>query len=71
MRKKPDFEFSPAIRAIWHTAPTLTLCPKFRKASADKVFEHIKQDRCERCLAVVRQLQKEMDLISFLMSGRN
>jgi hypothetical protein len=70
-KKKPDFEFPPEIRAIWHTAPNLTLCPKFRKASADKVFAHIKQDKCERCVAVLRQLQKEMDLIIYLTSGRN
>jgi hypothetical protein len=70
-KKKPDLQFPPEIRAIWHAAPNLTLCPKFRRASADRVFEHIKQDRCERCLAVYRQLAKEADLISFLMSSRN
>jgi len=65
MKKQPE------VRAIWHAAPNLTLCPKFRRASADKVLEHIRQDKCERCLAVLWQLQKEMDLISFLMSSRN
>jgi hypothetical protein len=70
-KKKPDFEFPAEIRAIWHAAPNLTLCPKYRRASADKVFEHIKQDKCERCLAVYRQLAKEADMIAFLMSGRN
>ena len=70
-KKKPYFEFPPEIRAIWRTAPNLTLCPKFRRASADKVLEHIKQDRCERCLAVVRQLQHEMNLIIYLTNGRN
>jgi hypothetical protein len=63
-KKKPDLEFPPAIRAIWHAAPNLTLCPKFRRASADKVFAHIKQDKCERWLAVYRQLDKESNLIS-------
>lgn len=70
-KKKPDFEFPPEIRAIWRTAPNLTLCPKFRRASADKVLEHIKQDKCERCVAAYRQLAKEADVISFLRSSRN
>lgn len=71
MRKKPAFEFPPEVRAIWHAAPNLTLCPKFRHVGADEVLEHIKRDKCERCLAVLRQLQKEMDLIIYLTSGRN
>ena len=70
-KKKPDFEFPPEIRAIWHAAPNLTFCPKFRRASADKVLEHIKKDKCERCLALLQQLQKEMDLIIYLTSSRN
>ncbi len=70
-KKKPYFEFPPEVRAIWRTAPNLTLCPKFRRASADKVLEHIKKDKCERCLDVYRQLAKEADMISFLMSSRN
>jgi hypothetical protein len=69
--KKPAFEFPPEIQAIWHAAPNLTFCPKFRRAGADKVLEHIKKDKCERCLAVLRRLQKEMDLITFLRSSRN
>jgi len=70
-KKKSDYEFPPEIRAIWHAAPNLTPCPKFRRAGADKVLEHVKQDKCERCLAVLRQLQKEIDLIIYLTSGRN
>jgi hypothetical protein len=62
-KKKPDFEFPSEIQAIWHTAPNLTFCPKFRRARVDKVLEHIKQDQCERCLAVYRQLAKEADMI--------
>ena len=68
---KPDFEFPPEVRAIWHVASNLTLCPKFRRAGADKVLAHIKKEKCERCLAVYRQWQKESNLISYLKSSRN
>jgi hypothetical protein len=70
-KTKPGFEFPSEIRAIWHAAPNLTLCPKFRKAGADEVLEHIKRDKCERCLAVCRQLAKESDMIDFLRNSRN
>jgi hypothetical protein len=33
----------------------------------DKVIAHIKKDKCERCLAVYRQLDEESRLIAFLM----
>jgi hypothetical protein len=69
--KKPDYEFPPEIQAIWQAAPNLTFCPKFRRASADKVLEHIKQDKCERCVAAYWQLDKESSLISYLRSVRN
>jgi len=70
-KKKTDYEFPPEIRAIWHAVHNLTFCPKFRRASADKVLEHIRQDNCKRCLAVLRQLQEEMDLIFYLMGSKN
>jgi len=70
-KKKPKFEFPPEYLAVWRSAPQLTLCPKFRRAGADKVVEHIKKDHCARCLAVYRQLERESDLISFLRSSRN
>jgi hypothetical protein len=70
-KKKPDFDFPPEIQAIWRAAPNLTPCPKFRRASADKVLEHIKKDKCERCLVFYRQLAKEADMIAFLRSSRN
>jgi len=56
---------------VWLGAPNLALCPKFRKASADKVLEHIKEDKCGRCLAVFHQLDKESLLIGYLSRGRN
>ncbi len=70
-KKKPEFEFPPEMLAVWKSAPQLTLCPRFRRAGFDKVLEHIKKDKCERCLAVYRQLNREADLISFLRASRN
>ena len=70
-KKKPTWDFPPEVRAIWHASPNLTLSPRFRRASADKVLAYIKKDKCERCLAVYRQLEEERNLICFLMRDRN
>jgi len=70
-KKKPPFQFPPEIVAILRRSPNLTLCPKFRRAGIDKVFAHIRNDKCERCLAVWRQLDEESKLIAFLMRSRN
>ena len=70
-KKKPAWEFPPEIRAILRNSPNLTLCPRFRRASADKVLAHIKKDKCERCLPVYRQLEVASNLVCFLMKGRN
>lgn len=70
-KKKPPYDFPPEIREIWRRSPNLTLCPKYRRAGADKVFDHIKNDKCERCLAVWRQLDEESALITLLMNSRN
>ena len=70
-KRKPTWDFPPEIRAILSRSPNLTLCPRFRRASAEKVVAHIKRDKCERCLAVYRQLEEESDLICFLRRSRN
>jgi len=70
-KKKPTWDFPPEIRAIWHAAPNLTLCPKFRRRGLDEVLAHICNDKCERCREVYRQLNKECALICFLMRSRN
>jgi hypothetical protein len=70
-KTKAPWNFPPGIRAIWRAAPKLTLCPGFRRASIDKLLAHIENDKCECCLAVYQQLNKESDLICFLMRSRN
>ena len=56
--------FPPEVQAVWHAAPNLTLCPKFRHRGFDQVLAHIKKDNCERCRAAWRQLNEKCALIS-------
>jgi hypothetical protein len=70
-KEKKDWDFPPEVRAIWDAAPDPQPCPEYRDAPADVFFEHIKKDRCERCLAAYRQLDYESRLICYLRRGRN
>jgi hypothetical protein len=45
-KKKPDYDYPPEIKAIWHAAPNLTFCPKYRRVGFNKVLAHIRDDRC-------------------------
>jgi hypothetical protein len=69
-KKNPTWNFPPEIRAIWRAAPKLTLCPRFRRVGIDKVLAHIENDS-QRCVAVYQQLDRESELICFLMRSRN
>ena len=70
-KKRLKYDFPPEIRTVLCNSPNLQLCPKFRRASADKVIGHIRKDRCEQCLAVFCQLMDESDMICFLTRNKN
>jgi hypothetical protein len=72
-RKKPhERQFpTPEMLSVWRSAPRLTFCPKFQKASTKRIMAHIEKDKCERCLAVYRQFDQDAQLIAFLASRRN
>lgn len=69
-KKRPASDFPPEFRAVWRNAPNLKTCRKFRRVSADRFIAHVKEDKCERCLAIYRQMEKEMNMICFLMENK-
>lgn len=52
-------------------SPNLEPCRKFRRVSATKFLAHVKEARCQRCIAFYEQLTWEMDLMQFLRDQRN
>ena len=70
MRKK-QAGLSPEVLAVLRSSPNLEPCPKFRRVSIDKFFAHLKNDKCKVCLAFIRQLNHESNMIRLLARSKN
>lgn len=46
-------------------------CQKSHKLNAAELISHVKEDRCRECLAVVRDLLREHEIIEALWNRRN
>jgi hypothetical protein len=51
--------------------PRLEPCRKFRKVSAKRFVEHIREGKCGQCSAFFRQLDKEQRMMTILWESRN
>jgi hypothetical protein len=69
--RKERGDLSPEVRAVLRNSPNLEPCRKFRRVSATKFLAHVKEARCQRCIAFYEQLTWEMDLMQFLRDQRN
>jgi hypothetical protein len=57
MRHKiPKSGLAPELRAVMRASPGLEPCREFRKARIDRFAAHIREGKCEQCIAFVRQL---------------
>ena len=70
IRRNPSGISRPKFGLFGMPLPTWR-CPKYRHRGFDKVLAHVRNDNCERCRAVYRQLYKECALVSLLMRSRN
>lgn len=69
-RQKRDL-LSPEVLAVLRSSPNLEPCPKFRRVRIDKFFAHVKNDKCKVCLAFLRQLEHESNMIRLLAKSKN
>jgi hypothetical protein len=70
-RKKLKGELSEEVLAVLRISPDLKPCPKFRKANIYQFAEHVNEGKCEQCLTLSRQWEKELRMMKFLRDGRN
>jgi hypothetical protein len=70
-RKKLKGEVPAEVLAVLRISPDLKPCPKFRKANIEQFAEHLNEGKCEQCLALSRQWEKELRMMKFLRDGRN
>ena len=71
MPKKKRAGLSPEVLAVLRSSPNLEPCPKFRRVRIDKFFAHLRDDKCKVCLAFIRQLEHESNMIRSLARSKN
>ena len=69
-RKKPQSELPEEIRIVLECSPNLVPCKKFRHANIYRFADHMKNDRCQQCLAFFRQSVKELKTMKLLAAWR-
>jgi len=57
--------------AVLRSSANLEPCQKFRRVKIDKFFAHLKNDKCKVCLAFIRQLDHESNMIRLLARSKN
>jgi len=70
-RKKSKDELPDEVLAVLRISPDLKPCPKFRKANVEQFAEQLNEGKCEQCLALSRQWEKELGMMKFLRDSRN
>ncbi len=66
-RPKRNHGLTKEVLAVLRSSPNLKPCRKFRKADIFKFVEHLNEGKCEQCLAFIRQLDKEQQMMNFLL----
>jgi hypothetical protein len=69
-RKKQQWELSEEVRIVIECSPNLMPCKKFLHANIYRFADHMKNDKCQRCIAWFRQADKELNTISLLAAWR-
>ncbi len=70
-RKQRSKGLSEEVLAVLRISPNLKPCRKFRKADIWRFMEHLKEGKCEQCLAFFRMLDEESRMMKFLRENRN
>ena len=70
-RKKPSGGLPPEVLAVLRISPDLQPCSKVRWANFRQFAKHINDGKCEQCLKLLRQWDKEFRMMRFLRQNRN
>ena len=70
-RKKPKEELPDEVLAVLRISPDLKPYPKFRRANIYQFADHLNEGKCEQCLTLSRQWEKEQRMMKFLRDSRN
>jgi len=69
-RKKQEWELPEEMRIVLECSPNLEPCKKFRHANIYRFADHMKNDKCQQCIAWFRQTDKELKTMKLLAAWR-
>jgi hypothetical protein len=65
-KKKPEYELPEEVRIVIECSPNLMPCKKFLHADIYRFADHMKNDKCQQCIAWFEQTDKELRTIQLL-----
>ena len=65
-RKKQRYQLPDEVLAVLECSPNLTPCKKFLHANIYHFADHVKNDKCQQCIAFFRQADKELKTMKLL-----
>jgi hypothetical protein len=65
-KKKPEWELPEEMRIVFECSPNLMPCKEFRHANIYRFADHMKNDKCQQCIAFFRQADKELKTMKLL-----
>jgi hypothetical protein len=65
-RDLPCYELPGEVRAVVEDSPKLDCCEGFRDADIFAFVKHLKEKRCEQCMACLRQMDRELRTMALL-----
>jgi hypothetical protein len=69
-KKKPEYELPEEVRIVNECSPNLMPCKKFLHANLYRFTDHMKNDKCQQCIAWYEQTEKELKTIQLLAAWR-
>ena len=69
-RRKKQRELPEELRIVLECSLNLVPCKRFYRANIYRMAAHLKEGRCEQCLAFYRQADKELRTIQLLSAWR-
>jgi hypothetical protein len=69
-KKKTEWEMPDEVRIVLECSRNLMPCKKFLHANIYRFADHMKNDKCQQCIAFFRQAEKELKTMRLLAAWR-
>jgi hypothetical protein len=69
-KEKPQYELPKEVRIVIECSPNLMPCKRFLHANIYRFADHMKNDKCQQCIAWFELTDKELRAIQLLAAWR-